>query len=66
MPNFSFIKYDRDEPYAMQMVWNVWIVEKDVELGISICDRIYDRWITGKVKLAIPQTEWTRIVVNQL
>ncbi len=63
--DISYIKYDHDEPHAMQMVWNTWVVEKD-HLGEAVLDVIKDQWIIGQHRLAIPQMEWTKIVVNQL
>ena len=63
--DLSHITYDHDEPYAMEMVWNVWIVDKDT-LGEYVTDTIKDQWIICKCRLSIPQMDWTRIVVNQL
>ena len=63
----STIKYDLDHPHEMKMVWNEWLkLVKMDDWPDSVINGIYDNWITGKTKLRIPQTEWTRIVATYL
>ena len=63
--DLSHIKYDRDDSYIMEMVWDVWVVDKD-HLGEESLDFIKDDWMTDRVRLTIPQKEWSRIVVTHL
>ncbi len=65
--NSSAIKYDRDHPHEMKMVWDEWlkVVRLDDWPDTNI-NRIYDRWITGEVRLYIDQEVWNRIVVAYL
>ena len=63
----STISYDLDHPHEMKMVWDEWLkLVKNIDWPDPVINGIYDNWITGKTKLCIPQTEWTRIVATYL
>ena len=67
MTETSTIKYDRDHPYEMQMVWDEWLrfLETDDWPDTQI-NKIYDNWLAGKVRLVVSQKVWTRIVATYL
>ena len=63
----STISYDRDHPHKMQMVWDVWVESIDDDnLSDTTVKELCHLWFSGKGKLIIPQTEWSRIVVTYL
>ncbi len=65
MINTSTIKYDRDDPHIMKMVWDKWLENRD-DFPDPVVNQIYDKWITGKTKLCIDQKVWNRIIVTYL
>ena len=63
----SLIKYDPDHPHEMKMVWDEWLkIVKLDDWPDTHINKIYDRWVVGKVRLYIPQAEWSRIVATYL
>ncbi len=65
MVQTSTIRYDHDHPHEMKLVFVEWAEHRD-QLTMEVKMLVYDKWVIGKVNLAICQKAWNRIVATYL
>ncbi len=65
MVQTSTIRYDYDHPHEMKLVFVEWAEHRDM-LTMEAKMLVYDEWIADKVRLAICQKAWNRIVATHL